>query len=326
MPPRKRAKLSAASTPQDTTSTEPVAVEKPATTPIDDVLNDPWTDDEYTELFKAMIRWKPTGRFVCFNLPEFHSKAASQQPYSHLRLETFSNLKFLIGMYKHFRMISISNALSSHGYSYNSTSGSHTRIPGIWAKLQALYDLDALDEREDRHAGYVTPDPSSVGEDGGEEEEEERSSISLQEFALNEEEFGEMMWARRLKVDNSEGKLNRRLHTSVDGHSSPEAIEGLSHTKPRKGLFLSRDGTAEAEDTVSSKGKGKKSASVASTKVRGRAARGTPAEELDEEDEEEAEEEEEGSTQAGSPPSRATVKNVKKSKAVSSARRSTRKR
>jgi MRG-binding protein len=233
---------------------------------------------------------------------------------------------FLIGMYKHFRMISISNALSSHGYSYNSSSGSHTRIPGIWAKLQALYDLDALDEREDRHAGYITPDPSSVDEDGGEEEEEEGNSISWQEFALNEEEFGEMMWARRLKGDSSEGKPNRRLHASVDGHSSPEAIEGLSHTRPVTGLFPSRDGTAEAEDTVSPKGKGKKNTGTASTKVRGRGVRGTPAEEHDEEDEEEAEEEEDGSTQAGSTPSRATVKGIKKNKAVSSARRRMRKR
>lgn len=67
MPPRKRAKLSAASTPQDTTSIEQVVAEKPATNPMDDVLNDPWTDDEYTELFKAMIRWKPTGEFCLFH-------------------------------------------------------------------------------------------------------------------------------------------------------------------------------------------------------------------------------------------------------------------
>jgi len=223
-------------------------------------------------------------------------------------------------------MISISNALSSHGYSYNSTSGSHTRIPGIWAKLQALYDLEALDEREDRHAGNVTPDRSSVGEDGAEEEEEEEegNKIGWKEFTLNEEEFGEMMWARRLKRDNSEGKLNRRLRASVDCHSSPEAIEGLSRTRP----VASRDETAEAEDTASTKGKGKKSVNATSTKAqRGKgAARGTPAEEADEEDEEEAEEEEDGSTQAGSPQSRAVVKGGRKSKAVSSARRSMRKR
>jgi len=48
-------------------------VEKPATTSVDDVLNDPWTDDEYTELFKAMIRWKPTGGSSVFTLPDFRT-------------------------------------------------------------------------------------------------------------------------------------------------------------------------------------------------------------------------------------------------------------
>ena len=91
MPPRKRAKLSATSTPQDTTSTDPVAVEKPTTTPMDDVLNDPWTDDEYTELFKAMIRWKPTGGFVRFHFSPSYAQGGEEfsilPTYFHLQLE-----------------------------------------------------------------------------------------------------------------------------------------------------------------------------------------------------------------------------------------------
>jgi MRG-binding protein len=72
MPPRKRARVSAASTPLHETQpnkappTTSEASDKPAEKtsapqPALDVLNDPWTDDEETQLFKAIIKWKPTG-------------------------------------------------------------------------------------------------------------------------------------------------------------------------------------------------------------------------------------------------------------------------
>ena len=48
-------------------------------------------------------------------------------------------------MHKHFRMIAISENLRNHGYT--SARDDHTRIPGIWKKLNGLYNLEALDER-----------------------------------------------------------------------------------------------------------------------------------------------------------------------------------
>lgn len=48
-------------------------------------------------------------------------------------------------MHKHFRMIAISENLRNHGYT--SSRDDHTRIPGIWEKLNSLYNLEALDER-----------------------------------------------------------------------------------------------------------------------------------------------------------------------------------
>ena len=51
-------------------------------------------------------------------------------------------------MHKHFRMIAISQHLRNHGYT--SAKDDHTRIPGIWQKLEKLYNLDALDERVGR--------------------------------------------------------------------------------------------------------------------------------------------------------------------------------
>ena len=63
MPPRKKARLSRATTPdhrsQATTPTaaDPASPNKPG----QHMLDDPWTDEEEIGLFKGLMRWKPTG-------------------------------------------------------------------------------------------------------------------------------------------------------------------------------------------------------------------------------------------------------------------------
>jgi hypothetical protein len=52
MPPRKKAKASAASTPLG--DSQPKTLQ-------DDLLNDAWADEQETQLFKSMMKWKPTG-------------------------------------------------------------------------------------------------------------------------------------------------------------------------------------------------------------------------------------------------------------------------
>jgi hypothetical protein len=52
MPPRKKAKASAASTPLG--DSQPKTLQ-------DELLNDAWADEQETQLFKSMMKWKPTG-------------------------------------------------------------------------------------------------------------------------------------------------------------------------------------------------------------------------------------------------------------------------
>ncbi|WEW55901.1 hypothetical protein PRK78_001336 [Emydomyces testavorans] len=154
MPPRKKLKLSsqAPSTPSQTDNAPsvPPGQQIKADLETDSLVADPWTDDQETSLLKGIIRWKP------------------------------------VGMHKHFRMLAISEHMKSQGYA----TDEHTRIPGIWKKLGTLYNLAALDEREDPFA-----------RDGS--EEIEVSSEPYCPFSPKEDEYGDMMFARRLAPDGS---------------------------------------------------------------------------------------------------------------------------
>jgi hypothetical protein len=60
MPPRKKAKASAASTPlRDTQPKTPQ--DSGAAQSQDELLNNPWADEQETQLYKSMMKWKPTG-------------------------------------------------------------------------------------------------------------------------------------------------------------------------------------------------------------------------------------------------------------------------
>ncbi|KAL7627381.1 hypothetical protein AAE478_001574 [Parahypoxylon ruwenzoriense] len=83
---------------------------KPSLPPPSEILNNLWTDDQESSLFKAVIRWKPSG------------------------------------IHKHFRMIAISEHLRNHGFDPDVET--HTRIPCIWDKLRLFYNMDAIDDRD----------------------------------------------------------------------------------------------------------------------------------------------------------------------------------
>ncbi|KAF2198964.1 CT20-domain-containing protein [Delitschia confertaspora ATCC 74209] len=201
MPPRKKARASAASTPL--TETQPktpqdsgsiIPSQDQPSPQNENIPNEAWTDEQETQLFKSMIRWKPTG------------------------------------LHKHFRMISIHDNMRSHGFITSTTP--HTRIPGIWNKLDQLYDLNALDERENAHLFGNQPDPLDPEE-----------ASDLPEFQLPEDEFGELMWNRRFHDPGSEGSSSPPLVPidEVKALYMPEV--GLLHELPEAAKRLKEEAT-----------------------------------------------------------------------------------
>ena len=141
--------------------------------------NDRWTDDQEATLLKAIVQWKP------------------------------------VGMHKHFRMLAIRDYMLGQGVI--KSTDDHTSVAGIWTKLESLYDLPRLDERED-----------SVVADG--DEEDEKATQYWREFELPRDDFEGMMWGRRLAPDGgSSPGYSRRESTVADTdepRSSPVSNRG----------------------------------------------------------------------------------------------------
>ncbi|KAK5691244.1 hypothetical protein LTR17_025739 [Elasticomyces elasticus] len=124
-----------------------------------------WTDEEELGLFKGLMTWKPTG------------------------------------IHKHFRLLALHHFLLSNHYIH--PRNEHTKPPGIWRKLNTLYDLEALDEREDaRQLSDLSLEDEKDDEDAESDVySEAENKIHKQEFELpvddGGEGYGEMMWRQR---------------------------------------------------------------------------------------------------------------------------------
>ncbi|KAI9691403.1 MAG: hypothetical protein M1820_009675 [Bogoriella megaspora] len=291
MPPRKKAKVSSASSPRNSqpkTPLDPTETGDKGTPQAADDISDPWTDEQETELFRSIIQWKPTG------------------------------------IHKHFRMLSISNSLVSHGISR--AKAPHTRIPGIWEKLRTMYDLATMDEREYVHAGYSE---SNVFADSPQLDEESDEDVP-REFTLPWEDYGDMMWQRRFASSPSTSEpevpdIAVGKEDQPPARLSPSVVIDIE--KSRTAKASAKPAPARSTKTRPAAGRTRTASGVRS----GRGAkRETPQEEPEEEsdedgDEEEEEEEEEDTESVPVKRGRGAAK-AQKGATKETARRSTRKR
>lgn len=223
-----------------------------------------------------------------------------------------------VGMHKHFRMISISENMRNHGYS--SPQNTHTRIPGIWEKLGSLYNLETLDAREDAFG-----EPDQI--DGN------PSKQPFYPFALPEDEYWDMMFAKRLAPGGTTSPplLGHQLSgTSVEGGRATRRYSTVDDTDDPRSSPASIGGQRLGRNTRTSKGKRTSLlAEVSTVGVRqgskGSVDQGTDDDQKDDEEDGEAMDEDENNSKS------ATQKDISKaSKGAASknnaSRRSGRKR
>lgn len=138
-----------------------------------------------------------------------------------------------LGMHKHFRMIAIHDYMISQGVV--NPNDAHTSIRGIWEKLGTLYNLPVLDEREDSIMNDLANEDGEIVE-------------LYSPFSLPEEEYGAMMFARRLDPNGTNSPdlaPSRRESTIADtdepGSSpAPGKRSGRSVRTPARGGRVSR--------------------------------------------------------------------------------------
>jgi hypothetical protein len=197
------------------------------------------------------------------------------------------------GMHKHFRMIAISENMRSNGVDPDVYQ--HTRIPYIWQKLRAYYNMDLIDERE------------NVDDD-------DDDADKYVDFSLPQDGFLEPMMQRAV-ADSSEAptsppELEITPPPPPSYHSQNKRKRGTrqSSTKPRAASAEDTEDNTDAHSPAAKATRGARSRTTrAASKAEAEKAETTEEDEAEDGDESgSAEDEEESAEESGTPATRST--------------------
>ena len=138
-----------------------------------------------------------------------------------------------LGIHKHFHLMALHQYLLDGGYIQ--PRNEHTKPPGIWRKLETLYNLEALDEREDARQLDkidIPVDFRATDADGDEEMESSgdddadvysnaANKIDNEDFELPDSSFGQEKWERRLEGGKPRRGSSPMLLTELNLASEP---------------------------------------------------------------------------------------------------------
>jgi MRG-binding protein len=215
--------------------------------------------------------------------------------------------------------------MSLHRYlldgGYIHPKNEHTKPAGIWRKLETLYNLDALDEREDARQLDKLKIPT--------ESDEERSSsvdadadaysdaankIDNEEFELPDADFAQDKWERRLETGRQRRSSSPMLMAELNLEKDPPtrftpsfSIEPSDAATPasRKGRPRASTGGARGKPTAAAAASGTRRATRQAESV-AEEAEEQEEEQEEESDEEAAEESEEQESEQSTPAPRST--------------------
>ena len=195
--------------------------------------------------------------------------------------------------------------MHSHGFVTDETP--HTRVNGIWRKLHQLYDLQALDERENAHAFGNDPDPLDPDE-----------ASKIPDFDLPEEEFGSLMWRKRFHSPDLEASSSPPLMPIEDVKLLYEPGKGWLKDPPEGSKSHKADSISNStppKNTKSTRASRAAAKSGKATKA-GQAGKNSKAQSVEEdsadegEDDDEDEEESVKSEEVTAPSTRRTNRNT----------------
>jgi MRG-binding protein len=169
----------------------------------------------------------------------------------------------------------------------------------VWKKLSQLYDLDALDTRENEFAFSEDPDPLDP-----------EDASNMPEFELPEDEYGELMWQQRFHRESSATASSPPMIPTQEYRDLYAPGIGLLKDLPDSVRSQKAESVAEATPVpknVKGTRAGRAAKSAKGTKAGANAAKNSKAqstvsESAEEEDEDEDEEESSAESEEDSAP------------------------